>query len=1133
MKSTQFSFGSGEISPEMQGRIDAVQYRNGAALCRNFLTRPQGMVERRPGMQFCGEAYDQATASRLIPFSFNDEQSYAVELSHLRGRIWQDGKLIKHAQPAGDKVEGVSNVALNRIRTEQAHGLQAGDTIRVLGDPSLFVSAAAADNAYEVQEVPDAHEFRILAALQAPSGSQFVYKVSDLPAEYNGGAGAVVDAAASNAIPNFIQTTTSHGFVDGQSVQLRRTVGESAFPSGVYSGVTYYVVNSNTNQLQLSLRRGGQPVEFADTFATSPVEYRVTRYYSKGDALFADGTVAGGLEHGIHVAKLSHLGLTSDPVPANFEKESDDGTLTFDHPFTRDQVGQVRHVQSNDVMTLVHPSHTPQELTRWAQSTWNVLPIQFVSTAESPTGLTAVPDRGLTFKLSRERKMTGNLQITVDFPQAGTAVVIPRTEHVCGYGLYNAQSLLGLNAAGVANNPQVGPFVAAGSPLDNISSGVAVGDMVFIEWVVGTSKHFNSSADNGYFIIGHVEEQEPAETTYITLQTREGGNYLLKMDTDDDSSSPFQLNLYVSPANADTQQFYKVTSVDQFGHESSPRPEVFADNVIEGINAKNTLTWDEMPNAVRYRVYRKLNNLFGLIGESTTTTFVDEDRPIDFSRTPPIQDDSLDGRLGFPRAVSYFEQRRLFAGLSSAPRTLLMTNSGTETGLSFSLPIKDTNRISVTMASRQAAVIQHIVPLGDLLIFTQQGEWRLFTINSDAVGPETVAVRQQSEIGANFVTPVVVNNQVLYVAERGNHVYMIGYDGARRGFSTEDISIRAQHLFDGLSITDAAQIKSPFSVSYFVSSAGKLVACTLVPSEQVLAWHQHDSLSTTFDSVCSVPEGTNDTLYLSVTRNGTRYIERMVADVNVSRLTSVFVDGAVSRDNYSTTYTKGAALTIKPQAALSEGNLVNITSDEDVFTSSHVGRRLRIRIGTADCDVDVTSFTDARTIAAHIVTELPASVLSQAATTWAFTDVEAAGLGHLEGQTVQIVADGVYAGTKTVSGGVVTLPSATGRWVVGVGYDSQLQTLPQAYEIAGFGKGTTKNVRDVWLRLIESSGLQVGPSSSELVPVSALSTTSLASGEFETSVPASWTQDGQMLIQQSDPLPASISSLTMLTEMGD
>ena len=52
IRTFQASFGAGEISPEMFGRIDDAKYRSGAAVMRNFIAKPQGPAENRAGFRF-------------------------------------------------------------------------------------------------------------------------------------------------------------------------------------------------------------------------------------------------------------------------------------------------------------------------------------------------------------------------------------------------------------------------------------------------------------------------------------------------------------------------------------------------------------------------------------------------------------------------------------------------------------------------------------------------------------------------------------------------------------------------------------------------------------------------------------------------------------------------------------------------------------------------------------------------------------------------------------------------------------------------------------------------------------------------------------------------------------------------
>ena len=70
IRTLQRSFAGGEISPEMFGRNDDAKYQAGLARCRNFIVKPQGPVENRPGLQFVREVKDSTKRTRLIPFTY-------------------------------------------------------------------------------------------------------------------------------------------------------------------------------------------------------------------------------------------------------------------------------------------------------------------------------------------------------------------------------------------------------------------------------------------------------------------------------------------------------------------------------------------------------------------------------------------------------------------------------------------------------------------------------------------------------------------------------------------------------------------------------------------------------------------------------------------------------------------------------------------------------------------------------------------------------------------------------------------------------------------------------------------------------------------------------------------------------
>ena len=95
-------------------------------------------------------------------------------------------------------------------------------------------------------------------------------------------------------------------------------------------------------------------------------------------------------------------------------------------------------------------------------------------------------------------------------------------------------------------------------------------------------------------------------------------------------------------------------------------------------------------------------------------------------------------------------------------------------------------------------------------------------------------------------------------------------------------------------------------------------------------------------------------------------------------------------------------------------------------------------------------------------------------------------LAHLEGETVQILADGASHPDKVVSGGQVTLDRAATKVQAGLGYDqiSQLQTLNlEAGAADGTAQGKTKRITRCTFRFHRSLGVKAGPDTDLLDPL--------------------------------------------------
>ncbi|WP_417070830.1 hypothetical protein [Niveibacterium terrae] len=547
-----------------------------------------------------------------------------------------------------------------------------------------------------------------------------------------------------------------------------------------------------------------------------------------------------------------------------------DGTTPYEvsNPYHAEDLFEIKYVQSADVLTLTHPGYQPLELRRLGATNWTLSTISFVSALPAPSSV------------SVSATLASSPSGLVTYSYVVTAVNDSALDE-------SPQSSVSLNGASL-------PLNAAGgtTPGITISTPAVLNTPVTHNLAEGDAIDLSSTGLTG--VDG---------TWYVTAP---GDKYFSVKN-----SSGALLSTVGTGTYSGTGQY---------------RLHGCKNNLLQ-TGASNAISWPTVAGAKRYYIYKFSNGLYGYIGQTEQTSFVDSDITADVSKTPPQQQSPFSGAGNYPGAVSYFEQRRCFAGTTSKPQTLWMTRSGTESNMSYSLPTRDDDAITFRVAAREANTIRHIVPLSNLVLLTGSAEWRVTSLNSDAITPSTVSVRPQSFIGANNVSPLIINNNLIYAAARGGHIRELAYAWQSSGYVTGDLSLRAPHLFDNLDIVDAAFAKSPQPIAWFVSSNGKLLGLTYVPEQQVGAWHQHDT-DGVFESVAVVAEGSYDAVYVVVRRtiNGAsvRYIERFAPRLFDAAEDAFFVDCGA-------TYAGGAPVTTISGLTWLEGKTVSILADGAVM----------------------------------------------------------------------------------------------------------------------------------------------------------------------------------------------------------
>lgn len=554
-----------------------------------------------------------------------------------------------------------------------------------------------------------------------------------------------------------------------------------------------------------------------------------------------------------------------------------------------------------------------------------------------------------------------------------------------------------------------------------------------------------------------------------------------------------------------------------------------------------TVTWANIDGAGSYNVYKQRNGIFGFVGNagSGAAGFVDDKLRADTTDAPPGPNNPFNGAGKYPGCVNYHEQRKFFGGSTSKPQTIWATASGSYKNMNVSTPTQDDDAITRTIASRQVNEIRHLVSMGALIVFTSGAEWMCWPgSQSDVLTPANTNLRAQSYAGANHVPPIVVNDSILFVQEKGSIVRDLKYQFESEGWTGVDLSVLAAHLFEGRAIEEWAWAQVPHKIIWAVRDDGVLLALTYMREHEVFAWARHVT-DGVVESVCTIGEGDEDVLYLCVARvvggQTVRYVERLQSRRFARLRDAWFLDCALAYDGNNSiaddtlritgaSYTMGATVTLQ-------------ATGHAPFSAALVGRQYELRAGEAKVRVTVTAYGDTDTLTARLETNAPDTLCDVATADWALLASSVGGLWHLEGRAVDIFADGNKMPGQTVIGGRVTLERAASRALVGLPYDCDLETLNVDAGQPTL-QGRRARVGTVTLRLLESRGLLAGPDVDALIEMKERATEAygepiaLYTGDRDLLIEPRWNDGGRVHLRATPGLPATVLAIIPRIDAG-
>ncbi len=748
-------------------------------------------------------------------------------------------------------------------------------------------------------------------------------------------------------------------------------------------------------------------------------------------------------------------------------------------PYRADELALLKFVQSADTMFFVHQDHPPATLTRTDHHVWQYAESRFAPSIDFPTGVTAAK------------------------ALAGTDTFRYRVTAVKGETL--EESLPGLEI------PSTIATVTNTDPVRVTSAGpllVREGEEVHIENVTGMTQ-----INGRRFRAANVN----VASNIFDLEGEDGTGYPAGIGGDLARSFAAEIDATLESANPITLNW-------------NPPTGLLPGEAVD-----------------HYVVYREDNGIFGLIGTTEKTSYTDANILTVLGDTPPKARNPFRAQGKFPGAVGLHEQRAVYGNSFDEPQKTFMSQSADFRNFSVSQPTKDDDAVTFSIFSRAVNEVRHYVSLGELLILTSGGVWRI-SGDKGVITPASIDRKPQTFEGASHIPPILTGNVVLYVEEGTDTVRDLGFDLQSNGFTGNDLTQLAPHIFERAGIVDWAYAKNPSRIVWVVLDNGNLATLTFVREQNVFAWATA-STDGAVESIATIREGREDIVYAVIKRriNGTerRYIERLRERRFAAVEDAFIVDSGLSYNNPIDIATvTGTPGVVTVETKIPHGMIDGDPVDLDAIRSGRVGpgetdptpllNGKRFVVG----DAALTSFTlrdrngGASIDGAGLVPVLPGGVVRLPVDTLH-------GFGHLEGETVAILADGKVMPPQTVTDGKITVGTLASRIHAGLAYTAELETLPPSMEGAW---GLPKSVNTVWLRLEANRGLFVGRRGDDpnatLSPVERRSTepwdrpVEMVTGLRKVNINSGWDADEGVVIRQTDPVPAKILGAIARVDVG-
>ncbi len=496
------------------------------------------------------------------------------------------------------------------------------------------------------------------------------------------------------------------------------------------------------------------------------------------------------------------------------------------------------------------------------------------------------------------------------------------------------------------------------------------------------------------------------------------------------------------------------------------------------------------------------------------------------------------GVRGYPNSIAFHEQRLAFGATNSNPLTVYFSKSNANYEDFDYADAGEADGFTVTLSGQKNTIRWLVSDTNFLVAGTYGGLAFVGSGNSTAALSVTnVQTRNGESFGSNVVQGVLFGTGIKYLQSAGTRLYQTQYDDLSLKYTVSDLTSLSDEILSGGGTYSAPQTE-PYETLWVTQTNGSLVGFTEENEQQVQAFHEHTTAGT-FESVVIVPNAGQDQQWFIVNRTIGGATKRYVEYKEPDRTLEFFVDSGVEYDGQ-----QAATLTL---SSADVGTGVTATAGSASFVSGDVGRK----IFTFDSNgafvgrATITGFTSATVVTVTITAAFAST--SIAANGWFLSATNITGLTHLEGETVQVLSDGIFVGEETVSSGEIDIEDEEAGGVIYVGLKFASDIKIQPIE-TGSKVGTTvtkpKRINRVGFSVYQSNAFKTGRDFDNLLtipsrkPSQAMNQAVPQFGgdeieDFVRSVNSRWDKNATIVVRQDFPVGLTLAAMTMYMEVSE